>query len=252
MNDLIKVYIVNSKPFDEDYVYTVLKKFNIQSTAFPRKANFILAIGGDAAVLKTVKYQHYGLPILAWNTGTLGFLSNNDSLEDLLNLCLNDSVKIEHKFIFECRFGDNYKNFLNEVSFLSSIQGKLSILDLHINDEFITTYKGDGLIVSTSNGSTAWNLSAGGSIVDPSLSCLMITPNNSFSMCHKPLIIDSENKIKINGLTNVIIDGIMQGTYKEIEIMLKYKTLKFFKVNNMSFYKRLKDKLGWAKNIKGE
>jgi NAD+ kinase len=249
----MKVFIVNSKPFDEDYVYSVLKQFNIISTAFPKKADFILAIGGDAAVLKTVSLYKFGLPILAWNTGTLGFLSNNEILDDLLNKCVSYNYNINYKCLFSCAYDNTKINFLNEIAFLSHTQGKLSILDLYINDEYITTYKGDGLIISTSTGSTAWNLSAGGSIVSPDLECLLITPNNPFSMCHKPLIISKDSKIKVTGLTNIIIDGKVHGIKNDVTIFNEHKTLQFIGVNNdISFYKRLKDKLGWAKNIKGE
>jgi NAD kinase len=72
-------------------------------------------------------------------------------------------------------------------------------------------------------------------------------------MCHKPLIISKDSKIKVTGLTNIIIDGKVHGIKNDVTIFNEHKTLQFIGVNNdISFYKRLKDKLGWAKNIKGE
>ena len=269
----MKCLIVNSKPYDEDIVYKTLKEFDITSTNFVDKAdfvlaiggdsavlktidykdNFVLAIGGDSAVLKTIDYKDNMIDIIPINTGTLGFLSNDDDLSDILEAYINDDVEIDYRYTNKVKIGDREYTFLNEVALLSPEQGKLLTIDLELDGEYLTTYKGDGLIISTSTGSTAWNLSAGGAIAHPSVECLMITPSNPFSMNHKPLIVDDHTKIKSKGLTTVVVDGINRGIHSNTYITEDNQPLRIVRLpDSASFFKRIQSKLGWGKTIKGE
>ncbi len=243
----MKAYIVNSKPYDEDYVYDTLKKYNITSTCFIDKADFVIAIGGDASVLKTVNFNKLILPV---NTGTLGFLSNDKTLDDLLDMYLSNKDQIDFRVLGNVNAIRDYK-FLNEVSVVPLETGKLVTVDLFINNKFVTTYKGDGLIVATPTGSTAWSLSAGGSIVEPTVKCLLITPNNPFSLNHRPLIVDPKSTIELKNIDKIVIDGNETVYTNEVSIKLSKTSCKIIKTRSTSsFYDSITSKLGWGNNIK--
>ncbi len=245
----MNVFIISSKPYDEDYVYKCLKKFDIKSTSLPSKADFVLAIGGDAAVLQSVKFND--MDILPTNTGTVGFLSNDQSLYELIDSYTKKRHYYDRRNLNTVTIEGNELNFLNEVSLLSQRPGSLVDLTLCINEEEVTTYKGDGLIISTASGSTAWNLSCGGSIIDPGVECLMITPNNPFSMNHKPLVVGITDIITIKGKMNVIVDGTPKGLTDLIQVSYKYRTISLVRpTGGPSFYKRIEEKLGWGNTIK--
>jgi NAD+ kinase len=239
----MKVLIVNSKPYDE------VKVYEISTTSFPHKADFIIAIGGDAAVLKCVKYAEYDIPVIAVNEGTLGFLSNDNTLENLIDEYLNGKLVYEKRQLFRFSHNDRIYFALNEIVVLGAESGKIVNVELSINNEYLTTYKGDGLIVSTPSGSTAWSLSAGGSIVSPRVKCMLVTPSNPFSMNHKPLILDQYNRIGIKGIDKVVVDGNTIVYTDNIVITTASKSLVLMTDPRVSFYDRT-SKLGWGNTIK--
>ncbi len=254
----MKVFIISSKPFDENYIYNILKVYDITTTSLLGKADFILAIGGDAAVLRVLGYnlENILIPILAYNTGALGFLSSNKPFDELLKSFISGVCRPDRRSILDINYkGIDYSlNALNEVAVVPVESGRMVTAELYINDNFVTTYKGDGLIVSTPTGSTAWNLSCGGPIVDPSVKCIIITPSNPFSINHRPIVVNHNSRITIKGIDKIVVDGrdcyytstvtIKRGMDSPIELVDTEP--------KVSFFDRIKSKLGWSKNIKGE
>ena len=250
----MKAYIVNSKPYDENGVYNTLKKYNVTSTSFIHKADFVIAIGGDASVLKVVTHNLWKKPVIPVNTGTLGFLSNDKSLDVLLKSFFDGDYYIEYRSLGDVSLQENKREykFLNEVSVVPLETGKLVSVDMFIDNRHVTTYKGDGLIIATPTGSTAWSLSAGGSIVSPTVQCLLITPNNPFSMNHRPLIIDPKSTVTLKGIDKLVIDGNEVVYTNAIDIKLSKDCVQINKPrgSNASFYDSIISKLRWGTTIK--
>lgn len=259
----MKCLIVQSKPYDEKEVYRSLKKFNISTTSLATKADFILAIGGDGAVIKAFHETKWpSIPILGYNTGTLGFLSSGRDLNELLDDFVNNKLVEDKRFVLQIDYDRDFKikNYidldlaLNEIAFLGRETGKLVELDMTLYGE-TTTYKGDGLIIATPTGSTAYNLSVGGPILEPWCDDMVISPISPFSMSSRPLVVKGDvGVINITGADKVLIDGriVRYPTGSPVEICLAHKDVQvtLLKQKGDTFYKSIKSKLGWEKSIK--
>ena len=191
---------------------------------------FIISAGGDGTVLRVASglSQRNPPPILGVNIGSIGFLdeSNERTIFSDINKVLNGDFKIEScakiaPYIVKANEEIKLNNALNEILIVSSKSSKVLLISVKINGTYLNRSYLDGVIVSTSVGSTAYNLSAGGAIVAPSVDIMELTPLNSYARSGlKPIVlpINSEIEIKLlrprlNG--KIIIDG--QTTIKKIQ-----------------------------------
>ncbi|MFX1311281.1 MAG: NAD(+)/NADH kinase [Promethearchaeota archaeon] len=222
---------------------------------------FIVTIGGDGSILRVASSlsQKNPPPILGVNVGSIGFLDESNErtiFKDLIH-ALNGEYECEicskiTPYIVKNSEEIKLMNALNEVLIVSSKSSKVLQVSIKINGSFLNRSYLDGVIISTSAGSTAYNLSAGGAIVNPILKIMQITPLNSFARSGlKPLIVPIDSEIEIQLLrprlnAKIVIDG--QRTIKEItpntKIRIrnsKYQT-KFIRFNR-SYYSRLRKKI---------
>jgi NAD+ kinase len=146
---------------------------------------------------------------------------------------------------------------LNEAVINKGPLGKIITLPAWADDSFLTTYRGDGLIVSTATGSTAYNLSAGGPILHPSIDAFILTPICPFGLNARPLILPGHMKIDmliINATEkiNLIVDGQVSRELDEgdrVEVRKAEGYLKLIKSPIKDYFTILREKLGWAKGV---
>jgi len=248
--------------------------YNVKDIDFPfeknpHDADCILVGGGDGSLLHSIqwidKHTLWNVPVLGYNLGHVGFLSN-DLTEEQLYAILKDTRHeraIEKRnilFIMEGVFShENNKGHvaLNEVVIQPQRLGKLFEVTVSFpNDHRVDDieYKGDGLIISTASGSTAYNLSAGGPIMHPSVKGLVMTPICPFSLAARPIVIpldtfDTHLIIKTKQPALFVIDGEpFPFEEDEINIKVSLEKLKLLKYTN--FFDAIRNKLGWNDSIK--
>ena len=170
-----------------------------------RHLDFVVVLGGDGTLLSTSRVvAKSGIPVLGVNLGSLGFLTEVPLPE--LYQALDDvdqkRAAVESRSLVHCellRDGESIMNYsaLNDVIVNKSALARLNSYDLYIDKAFVTTYKADGLIVSTPTGSTAYSMAAGGPILMPSVDAFVITPVSPHSLTHRPLVVRDSVEIEI-------------------------------------------------------
>lgn len=227
-----------------------------------RDSDFIVVLGGDGTFLGVArKAAVYGTPILGINFGTLGFLAEvdrNSSIEALQKV-LNEEYIIEHRMMLEASVHDRCNNTsdkklicLNDIGITRGSLSRIIDLKIFINDNYVDDYPADGMVVSTPTGSTGYNLSAGGPILDPNTNMMVITPICPHSLYARSIVVSDGDVIKVqigeNSSCDVIltIDGQMGYHLKNNDIVTiqrsKYKT-SLIKTSSNSFYDILRKKI---------
>jgi len=171
-----------------------------------KKANLIIVFGGDGTFLHTsLNFIGTGIPLMGINLGRIGFLTEieTNELDEALDHIIADNYRIENRNTLEVcikRAGENVqkKYAVNDVVINRAADGEMLKVDMHINKEFVNSYRGDGIIVSTPTGSTAYSFSAGGPIINPQVKALLITPLCPHAVHVKPMVISDEEIIEID------------------------------------------------------
>jgi NAD+ kinase len=202
----------------------------------------VITLGGDGTFLLTA--QKVGCPILPVKTGGVGFLCNVEYKE--LMRRLNDLLARKYKIIKFMRLfsGEDYPQALNEIVISRKYPSKLLELE-YIIDGIRFSFAGDGVIFSTPWGSTAYNASAGGPVVDPVIDSISITPVNSFYSSVKPLVVPANKEIRVTvkrSRASIVVDG--QGVADvepgESFIVKKGTDLKVINMKRYNFYEKLR------------
>jgi NAD+ kinase len=170
-----------------------------------RPLDFIVVLGGDGTLLSAARVvAKAGIPVLGVNLGSLGFLTEVPLAELYPTLQgIEDSrCSVEARSLVHCqlfRAGSCAASYdaLNDVVVSKSAIARLNHYDLYIDQEFVSSYKADGLIVSTPTGSTAYSLAAGGPILTPSVDAFVITPVSPHSLTHRALVVRDSAEIEI-------------------------------------------------------
>lgn len=216
--------------------------------------DFIVNVGGDGTILRTaMNMKNPETPILGVNMGRRGFLSTvtPEEMESALNRVLNGDYFIEESIKVRSRclhLEDSFPDALNEVLVASSLPSKMLLMELRVDDEKVAEIQADGALISTPAGSTAYNMSAGGSVLSPKLEAFVLTAICPYSY-FKSLVVPSSSKISIEMLKPkadgmVIIDGrsyIALRPGSTVECFLSpYKT-RFIRFK--SFYSRIQRRI---------
>ena len=227
------------------------------------KADFALVLGGDGTILHACKKLYMlDIPVLGVNFGNLGFLTacNPDTATECINKVVNGEFETENRIMLRCsvlRDGTEVGSFvaLNEVTLFRSAMKKAISAEVYINGLHVENVLGDGVIISTPTGSTAYNMSAGGPVLMPESDNMVITPLAPMRFVCASIVTESKDDIEIRVKINealsdsavrLEIDGsssfdIYDGDILKIKRV--EKTAKIIKVNNTSFYHTLRKKL---------
>lgn len=237
-----------------------IKKLNKVFMSKASTSDLILVLGGDGTMIGSIR-SLYGLkiPFLGINLGTVGFLTDlsKNKIEGLKEI-LNGSYIKEDRPVFET-FSDKSKKeiFLNEVVIHSGSVTKMLELELSIQDQVIYNIRADGLIISTSTGSTAYSYSGGGPIISPKLDALSLLPMFSHSSSSHSLLLSSKEEIQVKILSKnlssiqVFVDGKKNLKYKKdgLKVLNTKKTFKLYHPKDYNYFEACRTKLGWAVSI---
>ena len=224
-----------------------------------KEYDLVLVIGGDGSMLSAAKlFSHLNCPFLGVNLGKVGFMADLDSENLITELpeVLSGKNLLEEKETLSCVYnGEEYTAF-NEIVLHTQKSYKLMHFELKIEDNLIYRKRADGLIISTSNGSTAYSLSAGGPILSPEVKGLVITSLNPLSLSARPLIVPSHSKIEVNLIKTpsdlnsfIIIDGNQEVKIedkKDFKVTKSQKSFKLLHPVGHDFFKTCRDKLHWS------
>lgn len=254
------------KPF-YDFLKTALQAEPIYKNIFndthdlPNDLDVIFSIGGDGTVLETVSLvRDKEIPIAGINSGRLGFLANisKSQFEMAVKNIINKNFSTEKRALIALVNNDTiFKDFncaLNEITIHKKDTSSMVSIDAYVNDELLTTYWADGLIIATPTGSTAYSLSVGGPIVVPQSKNFIISPIAPHNLSMRPMILpDSvELKIKITSREDksflVSLDYRSEDYDGEIELIIRRAEYDIIlvKLPDTSFFNTIRSKMMWG------
>ena len=224
------------------------------------EADLVIALGGDGTILDCAKRMaKRGKPILGINLGHLGYMAEieMDELASLSKIIDGDYTIDERSMmnieVFDKEGNSKYTSYaLNDAVISNGGVSKIINLELYAEDSLITTYRSDGLIISTPTGSTAYAMSAGGSIADPKVKCTLVTPICPHSFIARQLIFSDETKLTVKNvsvrekLLVLTLDGktncdIYRDEY--FTVSRSDLTVKLVRIKDCSFYDILNQKM---------
>ncbi len=234
-----------------------------ESMVIPKTVDWVVVLGGDGTLLGAARrVGRFGSPILGVNLGGLGFLTGIpfERLYPVIEMMINGRLEVESRVMLEtkvlrkgkvvCRF-----EVLNDVVINKGTLARIIDLDVAINEEFLTTFRADGLIISTPTGSTAYNLSAGGPILYPTVETFILTPICPFTLTNRPIIIPDTSVIQIkmkNESEETVVltfDGqVGFDLYYDDKVIIRKseKKIKLFRPPDHSYFNILRTKLMWG------
>ena len=225
----------------------------------PKDIDFLFSLGGDGTFLETVTLvRETGIPVLGVNIGRLGFLSyiSQETLKESLDSVFSGRFDIEERMLLKVETSgqspDHLDVALNEVRIYKS-SGSLITIHVKANEEFLSAYWADGLLLSTPTGSTAYNLSVGGPIVVPEAHSLVLSPIAPHNLTVRPLVLPDSAVLQMTvdtrdpqfqlALDSRTVDLDVDTT---ITVRKADYTLKMVRIENISFYSTLRNKLMWG------
>ncbi|NGX39741.1 MAG: NAD kinase [Chlamydiae bacterium] len=248
--------VLAEDPIAEDIGATPL------SSVDPTKIDFLLSMGGDGTILGLVhKYSHLDAAIIGINLGHLGFMADipvsdiYPSLQDLLS----GEYTIDERLAIDGTLPSEEQTFaVNELVIHRGKNPSLIELSLHVGETYLNTFVADGIIISTPNGSTAYSLAAGGPILTPNLSAVVITPISPHTISNRPIVLSLEEEIQIQYLSDfepveVRADGITQHELHTGDVLQVSQSEKIFRLVNLTrhdYFSTLRTKLGWAGKLR--
>jgi len=222
-----------------------------------KKMDIFLVLGGDGTLLSISKLAaELDIPVIGVNLGRLGFLSEieKENIKSDIEKLISGDFQIQERMMLEASLNNKKKvNALNDIIFARA-NSMLKILDfdVYLDDELVDNFKADGVIISTPTGSTAYSLSAGGPIVDPSMNVIIITPICPHKMYSRTIIVSGDKKVQIKNCssdeTQTIIAAdseIIGEISKSDSVVIKAAENKFklIRLHGFKFFSVLHNKL---------
>ena len=234
-----------------------IKKINSLFYEKVSDAELILVLGGDGTMIGSIRSLHsLGVPFLGINSGTVGFLTDLslNKIESLKDILDGQYLK-ETRPIYEAYSNEEKKEiFLNEVVIHSGSVTKMLNLELSLKNQVIYNLKADGLIISSSTGSTAYSYSGGGPIISPKLDAISLLPMFSHSSSSHSLILSNKEEVTVKiknknlGSIQIFVDGEKNLNYsrKGLKVCNTKKTFKLYHPKDYNYFEACRSKLGWA------
>ena len=239
------------KFFSSKHFVTIVAEINNPT----KDIDIAIIVGGDGTILRAARfYAPLNIPIFGINLGRLGFLAQVKiaELEAGLEKFVKGDFRIDERLMLS--LNENETIALNDIVVKSSNNSKTVEFMVYLNNKPVCNYLADGIIISTPTGSTAYTLSAGGPVVEPSLEALVLVPICPHTLNARPLVIPANEKIEIrskndNENFSVFVDGQINICAKETVVIgkadAKAKIILLGKDDD-GFYKVLREKLNWA------
>jgi NAD+ kinase len=219
------------------------------------QSDFLITVGGDGTLISTArKSLKYNIPILGVHAGRLGFLSNvnYDEFEQFISEMLEGKYKVDERAVLEATINNQTWYAFNDVVLTRSAVPQMIHIETLVDSKPFNTYYGDGVIVSTPTGSTAYNLSAGGPVMFPLTNVFALTPICPHSLTQRPVVLPGKYPIEMKTSSEkalVIFDGqdtIELGLDESIGIKLASKVISLIHKEDFNYFDILKEKLSWG------
>ena len=224
-----------------------------------KASDFLVSLGGDGTLLSLVrKSYHYHKPVLGINGGTLGFLTDVGitEVDTFLDNLLIGEYRIDDRMMIDgyIQTANGRKNFyaFNDVVITRPSISHMVKIDAFIDDEWFNTYRGDGLIISTPTGATAYNLAAGGPVMYPLTKAFIMTPVAAHSLTQRPLVLPSDFTINLSSSKDkviVMIDGQDDYEMQKGEVLIingAHIGAKLLHKKERNYFSVLREKLSWG------
>lgn len=228
--------------------------------------DLVIVLGGDGTMLSVARRLRKGVPLLGVNLGNLGFLTEvaRGELYPSLVKVLAGRYTLEERTLFDVELrrnggGEMAFRVLNDVVIAKSALARIVELDVAVDGLSVARYRADGLIISTPTGSTAYNLSAGGPIIDPLLPVAVVTPICPHTLSQRPVVVSDAGRIEVTLETAreevyLTLDG-QEGTtlgYRDrVTVTRSAHSVRLIKMSGRTFYDSLRSKLRWG-GLSGE
>lgn len=268
--------ILFKKPVDvyiEDFFYTTIKEqknSNLNALNFKtfnhldNSFDLLISIGGDGTILRAITFvRDFSIPIVGINTGLLGFLATiqKDNIENALSDILKGNYRISERSLLSIKTKPENKSLLdfnvalNEIAVSRKNTTSMITVETSLNNEYLTSYWADGLIISTPTGSTGYSLSCGGPVIMPDADSFTLTPIAPHNLNARPLVIpdSTEIKLKVSGREDnylVSLDSRIATLDNNSIITIKKADfkIKMIELEGESFIHTLRKKLLWGED----
>ena len=234
--------------------------FPSDDTEIYKKSDLIISLGGDGTMLATAyNALIYDKPVLGLNLGKLGFLVETDTtqIDKVIDVIRNKKYSIEERMVLtgECDIPSSDELIaINDLVIEKGGWAKMIELTVQVDDEYVTTFSADGLIIATPTGSTGYSLSVGGPVVTPTANVITLSPISPHSLTVRPLVLSVKQEIKISADSphrdlQISCDG--QRVYNfpppvEIKIRKSKRSLKMIRTSLTTYFETLRNKLLWG------
>lgn len=229
--------------------------------AMASEVDALLVFGGDGTMLRVARVvAGHGVAILGVNVGHLGFLTSvaPSQLDETLALLQQGRFSIDERAMLEATVRRashvSVETALNDLVLSRGATSRLIELEVSVNDELVTRYRCDGLIVSSPTGSTAYSLSAGGSVVSPDAEVLVLTPICPHTLSIRPIVVSLASTVRVrlcrvHADVSLAADGQVQsalGAGDVIEVRRSRRSVRLIRPEGASFFATLRTKFGWS------
>lgn len=255
--------------FEKNFHTSIVAESDIDITSFgfqtfdslDRSYQLLISIGGDGTILRAITYvKDLEIPIVGINTGRLGFLATIpiNNIESAMNRIFQGQYRISERSLLSLTTDSEDAVFdlnfaLNEITVSRKNTTSMISIETWLNDEFLTSYWADGLIVSTPTGSTGYSLSCGGPVIMPEADSLVLTPIAPHNLNARPLVISSKRviKLKVSGRENVHLVSLDSrintlSNNTTITIQKAPYNIHMLELEKESFLETLRKKLLWG------
>jgi NAD+ kinase len=235
----------------------------VESDKLAASVDLILVLGGDGTMIATARLMgDTEVPVLGINYGGLGYLAEFriEELYTALESILAGNYRLDKRVMLEVELlrGKEHvtrNRVLNDVVINKSALARIIEIDVHLNRQFVNSFRADGLIVSTPTGSTAYNLSAGGPVIFPSMNAVVITPICPFTLSNRPIVVPDNSFIELCLKTeledvSLTLDGQVGFPLRvedRVVIRKSQTTFNLVQPTNRNYFDVLRDKLRWGR-----
>ncbi len=269
MDSIKKIGLILKKESDsalqigaELHDWLIDKQYAVVIDHIDESIDMLVILGGDGTLLRiAAQASRYAIPVVGINLGTLGFLTEV-AVKDrfsALEIILAGNITLEQRLMFQARLvgpsgRSEWVSSLNDIVISKGTIDRLVRLCTWADQQFVASYKADGLIFSTPTGSTAYNLSAGGPIVHPAIASILMTPICPFMLESRPVLLPDDVVVtaRLTGQARdvkVIVDGQPVWDMKEedsLEVVVNDKKLQLICSPWEGYFDILRNKLNWG------
>jgi len=235
----------------------------VNEAEMPERVDLMLVLGGDGTMIATGRMLGDNqVPVIGVNYGGLGYLAEFpiEELFPALEAILAGEYNVQQRLMLSVELwrGDEIvtrNRVLNDVVVNKSALARIIEIEAYLNDQFVSSFRADGLIVATPTGSTAYNLSAGGPIIFPSMNAMVITPICPFTLSNRPIVVPDDSMIEVRLITKneevaLTLDGqVGRNLQAGDRILIRKSSTAFNLVQppNRNYFEVLRDKLKWGR-----